>query len=65
MKEISMNVEKILSQAPRILTQSQREFYFSEGYSLLEKLIGDEWIGRLRDATNEMIDRSRSITQSD
>ena len=60
-----MNVEKILSQTPRILTQSQREFYFSEGYILLEKIIGDEWIGRLRDATNEMIDRSRSVTQSD
>ena len=60
-----MNAEKILSIAPRVLTQSQREFYFSEGYILLEKIIGDEWISRLRDATNEMVEQSRSVTKSD
>lgn len=60
-----MNAEKILSIAPRVLTQSQREFYFSEGYILLEKIIGDEWISRLRDATNELVEQSRSVTKSD
>jgi ectoine hydroxylase len=60
-----MNAEKILSIAPRVLTQSQREFYFSEGYILLEKIIGDEWISRLRDATNEMVEQSRSVTKPD
>jgi len=60
-----MTPEQILAIPPRILTQAQREAYFSQGYILLEKIIGDDWIGKLRDATEEMIERSRRITKSD
>lgn len=48
-----------------MLTQSQREFYFSEGYLLLERAIGEEWIAKLRAATEEMVERSRAVTKSD
>lgn len=60
-----MTPEQILSIPPRILTQSQREFYFREGYILLEKIIGEEWIARLRAATEELVERSRKVTRSD
>ena len=60
-----MTPEQILAIPPRVLTQLQRELYFSEGYILLEKVIGDEWIKKLRDATEEMVERSRKVARSD
>lgn len=60
-----MTPEQILAIPPRVLTQAQREFYFSEGYILLERIIGDEWIARLRAATEELVERSRVVTRSD
>ena len=57
--------EDILSHKSKILTQPQREFYFENGYIVLEKIIPQEWIDRLRVATDEIVERSRSITKSD
>ena len=34
-----MTPEQILSIKPKVLTQKQREFYFENGYILLEKLL--------------------------
>ena len=60
-----MTPEQVLAQKPKVLTQKQREFYFENGYILLEKFLSDDWIERLRAATEEMVDRSRSVTASD
>lgn len=60
-----MTPEQVLAIPPRVLTQSQREFYFSQGYILLEKIIGDDWLKKLRDTTDELIERSRKVTKSD
>ncbi len=60
-----MTPEQILALAPRVLTQSQREAYFKDGFIILEKIIGDEWVRKLRDATDELIERSRKVTKSD
>lgn len=60
-----MTPEQILAIPPRVLTQAQREAYFTDGYVLLEKIVGDDWIRRLREATDEMIERSRKVTKSD
>ncbi len=60
-----MTPEQVLSIKPRILTQKQREFYFENGYILLEKILPDSWIERLRAATDEMVDESRKVTKSD
>ena len=43
-----MTPEQVLSIKPKILTQKQREFYFENGYILLEKLLSDDWIDKLR-----------------
>lgn len=60
-----MTPEQILSHPPRVLTQAQRESYFEKGYVLVENVVPDEWIERLRDVTNEFVERSREITESD
>lgn len=60
-----MTPEQVLAIPPRVLRQSQREHYFREGYLLLEKIIGDEWLRELRAATEELVERSRKVAQSD
>jgi ectoine hydroxylase-related dioxygenase (phytanoyl-CoA dioxygenase family) len=60
-----MTPEQVLSIKPKVLTQQQREHYFREGYLLLEKAISEEWIGKLRRATDEMVERGRKVTKSD
>jgi ectoine hydroxylase-related dioxygenase (phytanoyl-CoA dioxygenase family) len=60
-----MTPEQVLSYPPRVLTQAQRESYFRDGYLLLPKIVGDEWIERLRAATDELVDRSRAVSRSD
>ncbi|MBA2260709.1 MAG: phytanoyl-CoA dioxygenase family protein [Acidobacteria bacterium] len=60
-----MTPEQVLAIKPRILTQAQREDYFNEGYLYVERAIGDDWISKLRAATDELIDRSRKVSRSD
>jgi ectoine hydroxylase len=60
-----MTPEEILSIAPKVLTQAQREHYFSDGYLLLEGVINPQWLQRLRAATNELVERSRDVLLSD
>ena len=60
-----MTPEEILAIEPRVLTQAQREFYFREGYLLLPGVIGPDWIGRLREATDRLVERSRGVSRSD
>jgi ectoine hydroxylase-related dioxygenase (phytanoyl-CoA dioxygenase family) len=58
-------VDEVRRITPKILTNEQREFYFSNGYLLLEEVISTDWLTRLRTATEEMIERSRTIDRSD
>lgn len=60
-----MTPEQVLSIPPRVLTQEQREFYLREGYILLERVIPEEWIRRLRAATEELVEQSRKVGKSD
>lgn len=60
-----MKTEDILSIPPRVLSQSDREFYFENGYLLLEKFIPDEWVQRLRACTDRAVDDSRAVSRSD
>ena len=60
-----MTPEQILAIPPRVLTRAQRESYFSEGYILLERIIPDEWIQKMRAVANEFAEKSRKVTRSD
>jgi hypothetical protein len=60
-----MTPEAILRHQPRVLSQKQREAYFTDGYLLLDRIVPMEIIERLRATTAEMVERSRSVTKSD
>ena len=60
-----MTPEQVLAIRPKVLTQKQREHYFSEGYLYVERAIGEDWLKKLRAATDELIERSRKVTRSD
>ena len=60
-----MQPEKILSHAPKTLTQAQREQYFRDGYLVLDGFIDQTWLDRIWDVTNGFIEESRGYTKSD
>ena len=59
-----MTPEDVLATAPKILSQDQRRFYFDRGYLLVENAISRKWVQRLLDTTDQMIEQSRSLQQS-
>ena len=59
-----MNPDEILSAAPMVLTQEQRELYFSQGYLLMPEVIGTEDITALRESMHKMLELSREVTAS-
>lgn len=60
-----MTPDEILSQTPRVLSQDQREFYFDQGYLLVEEFVDKFWLKKLRDAIDRQVELSRKITRSD
>ena len=47
-----MDAERVRSQPLRVLSAEQREFYFENGYLLVESVVPDEWIERMRAVTD-------------
>jgi ectoine hydroxylase len=62
---MAMTPEDVLAHEPRVLSQAQREFYFEHGYLLVPSIVPAEWVERLRAVTDQMVDRSRTLTRSD
>ena len=60
-----MKSEEILKIKPNILQQEDREFYFENGYLLLKSIVTDEWLNILRKTTNEKIEKSKELKESD
>lgn len=60
-----MTPEEILSHAPRVLSQAQRESYFEHGYVMVESLISEDWLARLNRTTEDYLERSRTLRESD
>ena len=60
-----MTPEEILACEPRVLSQAQRECYFEHGYVMVESLISADWLTRLKQTTDEYLERSRTLTESD
>ena len=46
------------------LTEEQREFYFANGYVVVERFVDSDWLERLRKVTSGFVDRSRKETRS-
>ena len=60
-----MTNEDILAIKPTVLSDSQRNSYFEKGYLLVESIVPKDWIDRLLEVTDQMVEKSRSITASD
>jgi ectoine hydroxylase-related dioxygenase (phytanoyl-CoA dioxygenase family) len=60
-----MTPEAVLARPPRVLSQTQREFYFENGYLLVPGIVPADWVKRLRAVTGEMVERSRELARSD
>ena len=60
-----MSPEEVLKHPARVLTQAQREKYFSDGFVSVEELVPSEILHNLQSVTNEFQDRSRAVTASD
>lgn len=60
-----MTPEQVLFHRPRVLTDKQREFYFENGYLLLEAFIPRDAIARLNAVTAEYVEQSREVAKSD
>ncbi len=48
-----------------MLTQEQKEFYEENGYLMVEDVVDPEQLAKLQAITAEMIEESRSVTESD
>lgn len=60
-----MTPEQVLAIEPKVLSQEQRESYFAKGYLLLERIIPEETIQRLRRVTDAKVEETRALTKSD
>jgi ectoine hydroxylase-related dioxygenase (phytanoyl-CoA dioxygenase family) len=60
-----MTPDEVLAHKPKILTQAQRQFYFDQGYLLVEGVISQEWVARLLEVTEQMVEKSRGLSESD
>lgn len=60
-----MRPDEIRAYQPTVVSREQREFYFENGYLLIESIVPAETIRRLRQVTEDVVEASRQITQSD
>ena len=59
-----MKTEDILATEPLVLRQEQREFYFENGYLLLESFVPHDWLEQLRAVADEFVEASRALAES-
>jgi len=57
--------DQILRHAPTVLSEADRRFFFDNGYLALPGFVPAPWLDQLRQATAELIDKSRERSQSD
>ncbi|HXR59261.1 MAG TPA: phytanoyl-CoA dioxygenase family protein [Burkholderiales bacterium] len=57
--------QDVLKHPARVLTESQRERYFADGFLVLPGHVPAAWVARLKGALDDLMERSRSVTRSD
>ena len=60
-----MTPQAVLSHPARVLTQEQREDYFSNGYVAVESLFGAGEVARIRAVVDEFVEKSRQAIARD
>ncbi len=57
--------EQVLAHPATVLSDEQRRSYFEDGYLLLDRIVPDDWLERLREVTAGFVEQSRMLTKSD
>ena len=57
--------EQVLAHPATVLSDEQRRSYFEDGYLLLDRIVPDDWLERLREVTAGFVEQSRALTKSD
>ena len=60
-----MTPDDILSHAPTVLGQAQRQQYFEDGFLTIPNAIPADWIEKLATLSQQFLESSRQFTQSD
>jgi len=60
-----MRPNDVLSHPARVLDQTEREFFFDQGYVVKKEIISKDWINKLKDGVDRLVEKSRSLTASD
>lgn len=59
-----MHTSKILKTPVKVITETQRQFYFDNGYLLLESFIDQQWLSQFQEAIAACVEESRALTSS-
>ena len=57
--------EQVLAHPATVLSDEQRRSYFEDGYLLLDRIVPNDWLERLREVTAAFVEQSRALTKSD
>ena len=60
-----MKREDVLKHPVTVLTEAQRRAFFDDGFVALPDYVPEHWLVQLRTAMAELLDRSRSKTETD
>ena len=60
-----MLIEDVLKHPARTMGEATREQFVEEGCCVVEGVISDEWIRRLNAAMEEMVEKSREVSEND
>ncbi|MBH67389.1 MAG: phytanoyl-CoA dioxygenase [Rhodospirillaceae bacterium] len=60
-----MRTEEILEKPARILTKTQREEYFENGFLTMNEIIPNNWVKRLRACSEKLLNKSSLLEASD
>ncbi|MES3000055.1 MAG: phytanoyl-CoA dioxygenase family protein [Pseudomonadota bacterium] len=60
-----MKQADVLAHPAKVLGKRQREEFFDNGFTVVPDYVPQAWLIRLREAAAELIDRSRTLRQSD
>ena len=60
-----MLVEEIIKHAPTVLTETQRQRFFEDGFLVIENVVDSNWLTRLQQASETLVEQSREAQLSD
>ena len=59
-----MTPEDICKHPLRALTETQRDYYFANGFVNIDSIVRDPWLKRLQELAMDFLDQSRSVSAS-